>query len=253
MNILELMNGFAPLWEAADEGAGTSDGDSTDAPVEGDGGGDNSEPSSILFPNDKKEGEGSDNKDEWKEYEPNSELSDEENEAAKAEHDKGKPDGGAKVPDTYELEMPEGVELDTGLIEKLSPVFKDLSLSNEQAQKLTDQFIEHQQTAMDEQAKTWAETVEKWGNDAKNDKEIGGANWDKTQANALKFVGKHGTTELKEYFDQTGAGNHPEVIRIMAKAGAMISEDDPAISQGGGSGQPVDPAHILFPNDKPKG
>jgi hypothetical protein len=39
----------------------------------------------------------------------------------------------------------------------------------------------------------------------------------------------------------------------MAKVGAMIKEDSPATGGAGGDGKPAEAAHVLFPNDKPKG
>ncbi len=45
-----------------------------------------------------------------------------------------------------------------------------------------------------------------------------------------------GTPALAEYLKWSGGGNHPELIRIFAKAGALIKEDQPSTEKGGGGG-----------------
>lgn len=195
---------------------------------------------------------------DWKEYEADPAKSDEENAAAKAENDKAKPaetDPADKVPEDgkYDLKMPDGVELDAELAAALGPDFKDLGLTNAQAQKLVDKYIATQQDRAAKQTEAWAGTVQKWADDAKADKEIGGAKWDQTVAASRRAVGKLGSPELREYLNASGGGNHPEMIRFMAKVGAMISEDSPANGGAGGQGKPVDHAYALFPSDAPKG
>lgn len=222
-------------------------------------------PETILFPSDG-DGKpvdppaGDPPADDWKEYEVDPAKSDDENAAAKAEHDKGKPapksdDLADKVPEDgkYALTMPEGVEVDQELLDALGPEFKDLGLTNAQAQKLADKFIASQQARAEKQGETWSETLTKWASDAKADKEIGGDKWDATVSASQRAVKTLGTPELRDYLNASGGGNHPELIRFMAKVGAMIKEDSPAGSGSEGSGKPADPAHLLFPSDAPKG
>lgn len=230
------------------------------------GGEQQQDPGSILFPNegDQQQGDGKPADQpagEWKEYESDPAKSDEENAAAKAEHDKSKPaDDASKDPaDTvpedgkYDLKMPEGVKVDQELLDAIAPEFKELGLTHAQAQKLADKFIASQQARAEKQGAEWSATITKWADDAKSDKEIGGAKWDETVSSAQRAVKTLGTPELRDYFDASGGGNHPEVIRFMAKVGAMLKEDNPAGGGGEGFGKPADPAHVLFPSDAPKG
>lgn len=287
INGMEGWGGFLPLWAPEDEG-GSGGGDGG-AP-EGEGGG-TPAPESVLFPsegNGDKPADppagGNEGDSEWKEYEPDPNKSDEENAAAKAEHDAKKPadkddgdngdngdndDNADKVPEDgkYDLKMPEGMEADTELAEALGPEFKELGLTNGQAQKLVDKYIEIQQRRAEEHAKSpegaWSMsaygyfkehgTPDTWADTAKADKEIGGDNWNTSVANARRAVEKIGTPELKKYLNSSGGGNHPELIRFMAKAGAMIREDNPANGGAEGAGKPVEAAHALFPTDAPKG
>ena len=96
-------------------------------------------------------------------------------------------------------------------------------------------------------------TIQKWADDAKADKEIGGDKWDGTVKSAQRAINTLGTPALKEYLQASGGGNHPELIRVFAKVGGLIKEDSPPSDGPGGHGKPADPAHVLFPNDAPKG
>lgn len=195
---------------------------------------------------------------DWKEYVKDPAKSDAENAAAKAEHDKTKPaDKGEadKVPadGKYALKMPDGIELDAELAAALGPEFQALNLTNGQAQKLVDKYIETQTARAAKQSEGWSKTVTKWVDDAKADKDMGGDKWDGTTMAAQRAVNALGTPALKDYLEASGGGNHPELIRFMAKVGAMIKEDSPAIGGAEGAGKPADPAHVLYKNDAPKG
>lgn len=190
---------------------------------------------------------------EWKEYVPDPAKSDEENAAAKAEHDKTKPAEGDpldKVPEDgkYTITLSdEDLVVDEVLLGALSPAMKEAGLTGKQANTLAAAFAAHQKA----QAEQWGLTVSQWAKDAAADPEIGGANWDTTRKNAQSFISQFGTPALKEYLNATGAGNHPEMIRIMAKAGAVISEDKP--TGGNQGGQARDAVTVLYPDDQPKG
>ena len=253
--------GFSRIAFNAEGGEGAGGGGGADPAV-------TAAPENVLFPNEgqtegdpdpnagKPEGEGG--ATEWKEYENDPAKSDEENAAAKAEHDKGKPTEKAEA-DTvpadgvYKLTMPEGVELDAELATSLGSEFKELGLTHAQAQKLTDKYIATMQARETDKLKGWGERIQGWADTAKKDPEIGGAKWDTTVADAQRAVNTLGTPALKEYLNASGGGNHPELIRVLAKAGALIKEDSPPAGGGEGRGKPADAAHVLFPNDVPKG
>lgn len=265
-----------PLIAFNAEGGGAGGGDATG------GAGASSSPESLLFPGENKEGEGAKTLDpsapagDWKEYQDDPAKTPEQNAAAKAEHDKTKPaatddknDPANQVPadGKYSLTMPDGVELDAELADALGPEFKDLGLTNAQANKLVGKYIETMQKRAEAHASSpegaWSAaaheyfkangTPEKWADTAKADKEIGGDKWDGTVQNATRFTKKFGTPALKEFLNASGGGNHPELIRVFAKAGELIREDNPPSGGQGGAGKPADASAILFPNDVPKG
>lgn len=253
------------IWEAILRSAEDGNGG---APAAAAAEGQAADPGSVLFPNEGAAKPGDGKQDEqaqapaagdWKEYEADPNKSDEENAAAKDEHDKAKPaDPNApenQVPadGKYDLKMPDGVELDAELASALGPEFSELKLTNAQAQKLVDKYTAIQQERAGKQSTEWAARISGWVDEAKKDPEIGGVKWDATAASAQRAVKALGTPALGEYLNASGGGNHPELIRFMAKVGAMIKEDTPATGGAEGSGKPADPSHIMFPSDTPKG
>lgn len=216
------------------------------------------DPAAVLYPNENKEpggaGEGSgDGVSPAPEAAAGSDQKEGDVKEGEAKDD-GQPDPMDVVPEDgkYTLSAPEGFDLDPAAVEQYSPKFKEAGLTGKQAQAALNMHAEFLATMQQQQAEQHAKEVSGWLKQAETDKEIGGVNWDATKAHASSFVRQHGTAEFKALLDQTGLGNHPEMIRIMAKAGALISEDTPAQNGGGGSGQTKDRASILYPDDQPK-
>jgi antitoxin component of RelBE/YafQ-DinJ toxin-antitoxin module len=135
----------------------------------------------------------------------------------------------AAVPETYELTAPEGFEkLDDETVAAATPVFKELGLTNEQANKLMPVakriIAERDQQFLG----TILEQRKSWLNDARADKEIGGGNWDasmQASAKALDTLGFPKGSPLRNALDESGFGNHPELIRLMARVGKAVGED----------------------------
>lgn len=135
------------------------------------------------------------------------------------------------VPEKYEFKAPEGVEqLDAQALAVFEPIAKELGLSQEQAQKLVDIYPQIQQ----QQAEAWSNQVADWGEQAKADKEIGGDKLTASVGQAQKALDQFGTPALREYLHNSGLGNHPELVRIFAKVGKAMAEDDFVM---GGQGQ----------------
>lgn len=247
---LSWMRNKLPLFAPEGEGAGAGgEGTSTVA---------GADQQTILYGNDTPAGGAEETPapaaGEWKEYEPDAAKSDEENAAAKAEHDKTKPaapDALDAVPEDGNyasmITLPDGMVMDEVMLGALAPAMKEAGITGKQANTLAAAFAAQRQAEVE----NWGKTVGQWAKDAQVDPEIGGVNWDATKANSQKFIAQFGTPALKEYLNATGAGNHPELIRIMAKAGAAISEDTPTSHNQGGPAK--DAATVLYPDDQPKG
>lgn len=150
------------------------------------------------------------------------------------------------VPDRYEFTLPEGVTLNEALLEEATPVFKELNLTQEQAQKLVDIQVRNQQTAYKAQVDAWELTTQNWKRAAETDQEYGGATFKDNLAVARRALNEFGTKELKEALDLTGTGNHPEILRFFYRVGKAISEDK--VRVGNPSSGSKSAAEILFGN-----
>lgn len=134
-----------------------------------------------------------------------------------------------KVPgekESYALEMPDGVELDTELLDGLAPILREKGFTHEEAQKLADVYIENQTKAAEKVAESWDTTVKDWTGKTKKDKEIGGDKLDESLANANAAIEKYGTKELRQALDNSGLGSHPEMIRLLSRVGTALKDDD---------------------------
>jgi Ca2+-binding RTX toxin-like protein len=163
------------------------------------------------------------------------------------------------APDTYELKPPEGMELDTDAIAVAEPIFRELNLSNEQANKLVGVYAELGKKATEKVATMIAETdaqVRKdWLNEAKDADDIGKAKWNETlnlSARALDALGYPKGSPFRKLLDDSGLGNHPEMIRAFRKIGEAVTED--GVFPRSNSGDPVESnyARIMYPDQKPK-
>jgi len=148
--------------------------------------------------------------------------------------------------DTYaDFVMPEGMTVNEALLGEAVPLFKELGLTQEQAQRLVD-FQAKQQA---QQNDTFNQQIEGWATQAKADKEYGGDKFDESVAVARAAVNKFGTPELKQLLDNYGVGNHPEIIRFMVRVGKLTVEDVPG-SKTAQVQKPADHVSLLYPNDR---
>ena len=139
-----------------------------------------------------------------------------------SESDTSQPEG---APDKYEFnaqvaDAPD--ELDPEVLTAFGEVAKDLDLSQEAAQKVLDKVapvIQARQAQEVEQVRI------EWANEAKADQEFGGESLTANLEIAKTSLNAFGTDALKSLLQESGLGNHPEVIRFMYRAGKAISED----------------------------
>jgi len=163
------------------------------------------------------------------------------------------------APDTYEFntkvaDAPE--ELDSEVITAFGEVAKELDLPQEAAQKVLDKVAPVIQARQAEQVE---KAREEWLGESQSDKEFGGENLNANLDVAKSALNAFGTEPFKQLLQESGLGNHPEVIRFMYRAGKAISEDSyVGNSQGAnakGNGIPKDfngIANALYSNQQNK-
>lgn len=164
-----------------------------------------------------------------------------------------------EVPEAYEFTVPEGMALDEKLVEKATPVLKELGLSNEQANKLVGVYAEHlaelaagsgeafEAAYAERRQAEVASQIEADLAALKADKEIGGAQYDVVKKRVSDFIGAQGTAEFRQFVDANGIGNNPEFVRLIDRAIRYTPTDTGETPAGaGGSGSQRAPHEILY-------
>lgn len=142
---------------------------------------------------------------------------------------KAKTEADAKLtgaPEAYEdFKLPDGMEMDADVLGEFKGLAKELNIPQDKAQKLIDfqtqlanKQAEQYQAAVTKQAQDWAASI-------KNDPEIGGENYDKSVASAIKVIQSFGDPALTELLNTSGLGNHPALFKFCHRISAAISED----------------------------
>jgi len=125
----------------------------------------------------------------------------------------------------YELTLKEGSLLDPSTLEAMKSFAIEHKLSKEAAQAVLsnqEKFLEHIQKTESEQQDL---ELQAWRDSVVNDKVLGGANLAKTAENARKVVTRFGNQEFIKLLNETGYGDHPEMVRFLSQVGAMMSDD----------------------------
>jgi hypothetical protein len=154
-----------------------------------------------------------------------------------------KPDGDGKPTDYEPFQLPEGVTADEELLGEFKATAKELGLSQEGAQKLASLQVK----AFAKQQEAMATTRTQWAEQSKTDKEFGGEALQENLGVAKKALDAFASPDLRKLLNESGLGNHPEVIRHFVRVGKAISEDGRVVS-GSKAVTPSDPAKRLFPN-----
>lgn len=158
----------------------------------------------------------------------------------------------AGAPEKYELSAPEGQEFDAASFEAVEPIFREIGLSNDQAQKLVAAYGEKIMPALAERAKTQLETQaaatrKEWSDAFHNDPDLGGANKDRTLADAARAFDHYGMKKgegFRQMLDESGLGNHPDLIRFVARVGRDL--DEGGFERGGAVTQPKTPEGKMY-------
>lgn len=146
-----------------------------------------------------------------------------------------------------DIKVPDGLELDKDLASGFIEVVNKYKLAPEVQQALIELQSKSQQALSGKDSENWNATQSQWEKDARADPVFGGAKFDATMADVGKFMEAYGDDEARAAFDLTGAGNHPAIIRMLAKAAAVIKEAGP-VPSGQPGNPPKEPAEILYPN-----
>lgn len=158
----------------------------------------------------------------------------------------GKPQEQAKpegAPESYDWKLEEGISIDDSGLNAFSAWAKENNLTQDQANGLLNKMAA---ASAERQSQAFESTVNEWISSSKSDSEIGGPDLQKNLAVAKTAMEKFGTPELTKLLNESGLGNHPEIIRAFYRAGKAISEDR-FVGGGRVPSASADPAKRLFP------
>ena len=160
--------------------------------------------------------------------------------------------------ETYAIEgLPEGMSIDEAALEAVTPVFRELGLSNVGASKVASVYAEKVLPGVVEQVTTQQkEALETQIADQRNewqgetlkaikgeielktktgDKiDFGGAGVKQVQQAAARAIDRVAPAGFREFLDETGLGMHPAMVAFAYKVGQLVAED----TDTGGGGDP---------------
>jgi len=154
---------------------------------------------------------------------------------------------------SYELNFPEGVEANEATLNDITTYAKEHGLSNVQAQaqlnREIDLLAKGEEFYTQKHIQILEDSKKQWLEEVKKDPEIGGDKFDVTVSKAKRVIDKFGSDKLKAALNESGLGNHPEVVRLFAKIGDLDKEDTHVGGNGPVASPEEDRAKTLYPND----
>lgn len=139
-----------------------------------------------------------------------------------------KPEVKPDAPVKYEpFKMPEGVVANEKLLTEFSEVAAANKIPQDAAQKMVDIYANAVKEANDSPYRLWADTQKQWQETVRADPELGGDNFDTmraTIANAIDRVGGKEAEAARNALNFTGAGNNPDIIRLIYRFALPYSE-----------------------------
>ena len=141
--------------------------------------------------------------------------------------------------------IPETFKLDETLSTEFLKVATDANLPKEQAQALLKLHVTQMEAAQQAQLAAWNTTQSDWQNQIKADPEIGGARLPDVLSTCAKAIDEFGTPEVRKALDETGAGNHPAILKMIHKmAEALVKEGTPLVPPNNSRATPGKPSSL---------
>jgi len=135
-----------------------------------------------------------------------------------------------EVPEKYDLKAPEGYDLNEAIVGEASTLFKEMKLTNDQAQKLVDFQAKLQKDAAEAPYAAYDAMREEWQGQVKADPELGPKlpQVKETIGRALDTLGDPTlVATFREAMNLTGAGDHPAFIKAFYKLSQAVVEGTP--------------------------
>lgn len=125
--------------------------------------------------------------------------------------------------------LPQGFTLDQPIMDKFLGLMNDAAMSPQQrAQGLLELQASLATQSDESRSQAWNDQRQTWQSEVAADPEIGGTNLTATITNISQLMDKFGNDEVRAAFDETGAGDHPAIVKFLNVLGKQFSEASPA-------------------------
>lgn len=131
----------------------------------------------------------------------------------------------AKPADALDFKLPEGFQADEAILGKFRGLAKDMGLDGAKAQALIDLYAEAGTALSQKMDAAHTQQVQAWGEAISKDKDLGGDNLASTRKLADAALSRFATPELRTLLNETGLGNHPDLVRVFRDIGRALSDD----------------------------
>ncbi len=135
-------------------------------------------------------------------------------------------------PDKYDysgIELPENYCYDENLLNEFNALAGKYNLSQKSANELMSMAVKLTQLMGSNYSKTMAEQqrqqVEDYKHNLINDREIGGANFERTIKTANIAYSQFADNEVRNLLSQTGLNCHPKVVKMFYEIGKRMQND----------------------------
>lgn len=124
--------------------------------------------------------------------------------------------------DKFQINTPQGQEINTELLNSFKQVFHKSGIMPRQAQAVVDAYLQHEKARYEAITKEHADELKQ---ELEGLQKEWGQGYPKQISLAKMAVKDLGGPEFIDYLEETGLGSDPTVIRFMAKVGALMGED----------------------------
>lgn len=153
--------------------------------------------------------------------------------------------------------VPEGYELDKTVATEANAIFKELNLTQAQAQKLVDFYTAKTTESANQPYQVWNDMQEQWVKEVKADP-VMGPRIPEIQTTISRAIDGLNDPKLAQQFreamDYTGAGNNPAFIKAFWKLAQKVTEgghvagNGPSPAGQGNGTKPASAARAMYPN-----
>lgn len=177
--------------------------------------------------------------------------------AAAAPAEATPPAPASSAPEAYtDFTLPEGVTLDKAILDEATPIFKELGLSQEAAQKLVDLQAKYSTKTSADLTKAVDDMRADWQAKVKADPALANLDVVKTELGRAKDkLPVAVRTAFDEAMNLTGLGDHPAIVKGLFEFAKLVNEGTPVngsgpSAEGQTNGRAARPtiAGALYPN-----